>query len=974
MPATDTARRAAVEPIAVIGMAGRFPGANSIEEFWLRLAGDEVCGIDLPRPREAPGNWVGRAYQIEDPEGFDRHLFGMTSHDAEVTDPQHRLLLECAHQALEDAAIDPFRYTGAIGMFAGCDMSSYLLQHHGHDLDEIPVSLALALIIGNDKDHLSPRVSHRLGLTGPSVNVQTGCSTSLAAVHFACQALRNDECDIALAGGVSVRFPRDSGWTYDPNLVDSRDGMCRPFDAGSTGTVPGEGGAIVVLKPLRAAVRDGDHVYGTLLGSAINNDGARRAGYTSPGVDGQRDVVRRALRAAGVSADDVTFVEAHGTGTQLGDPIEVQALAEAFRSDTARTQYCAIGSVKSNMGHLNSAAGIAGLIKAVLAIDHEVIPGTPTFRSPSVFIDLPGSPFYVNPRSIRWAAGSRGRLAGVSSLGLGGTNVHVIAGPAPVTEAPARQADGSEHVLPVSAQTSSALAARVRQVTEHLTAGAGLASVAATLTLGRRELGVRRAVAVTSAGEAVRLLASPVPSASSRAGQAVLLFGGQGAQFVGMGLDLYQRSSLFRCHVDRCAELLRPRTSTDFRQALFAPEVAGGTAEMVLADTLVAQQALFSIQTGIVELLFDYGLRPAALVGQSIGEVAAAYAAGVLDLEQAVALVATRATVMQRAPSGAAFVVGLPEAEAVRLLDGTAEISGVNSDSEVVMSCVREQIGAVEEALGAHGCRWRRLRTSKPFHSAAMADAARELAIRFSDIRFATPRVPVISTVTGDFLTDGQATDGGYWADQVRAPVCSGAALRAILDIPGLVCVDVGPGLGMSRLVRMNSSGAAVDVLACLPQKGGGLAPSEASILAWLWERGVHVDLSRRIPARTVKARLPGYPMERERYSLERAGGSALAARPPRRADQPVVTPAAGADSGGMPDIVTAAICEVLGSRLAPDDDFFAAGLDSLSATQVVGRISRQLRAQVTVRELFNNSTINDLTALLSSRLAEMGS
>jgi acyl transferase domain-containing protein len=985
-------RQAAVDPIAVIGMAGRFPGADSVAEFWRRLSGDEVCGTDLPRPAQAPGNWVGRAYRVDEPEGFDRRLFGMTARDAAVTDPQHRLLLECAHQALEDSAIDPARHAGTIGIYAGCDISGYLMQHHGHDLDTLPVGTALALVIGNDKDHLCTRISYRLGLTGPSVSVQTGCSTSLAAVHLACQSLRNGECEVALAGGVSLRYPRDTGWLYDPDLIDSRDGMCRPFDAESDGTVPGEGGAIVVLKPLRDAIRDGDHIYGSLLGSAISNDGAHRAGYTSPGVDGQREAVRRALGAAGVSANDVTFVEAHGTGTRLGDPIEVRALTEAFRADTARTQYCAIGSVKSNVGHLNSAAGVAGLIKALLAIGHGVIPGTPTFRSPNPHLDLSSSPFYVNARSIPWNAEPHRRLAGISSLGLGGTNVHVIAGPAPVRAAPGRPADRPVYLLPISAQSPSALEARTRQVTEYLSRDeAGLAAVAATLTLGRRQMDVRRAVAARSAKEAIRLLTAPAPPADAirPAEQVALLFGGQGAQFVRMGQELYRQESSFRQHVDRCAELLADRSGLDFRPVLFPADQEVASAEEALADTLATQQALFAVQTGIAEFLLAHGLRPAALVGQSIGEVAAAYVAGILDLEQAADMVAVRATVMRRARSGAAFTVSLPEADAARLLAGIAEVSGVNSATEVIASCDDERAEAMERALAATGCRYRRLRTSKPFHSGHMDDAAQELADRFTRIGFSAPRIPLISTVTGEYITDEQAKDPGYWSGQVRSPVRSRAALLTLLDIPGLVCVDVGPGHGMSRLLRMNATGQPVSVLACLPRAGDGPLPSPASMLGWLWERGLPVDLTRLVAEDTVRARLPGYPVERERYTLNDSPRLATAPRPataPGPAGNGCVAepdPAqALAVEAGPPDgtgdvshiarIVSAVVSEVLGSPLEENDDFFAAGLDSLSATQVIGRLAERIHSRLTVRELFDHSTIRDLTERLSGRTAEL--
>jgi acyl transferase domain-containing protein len=656
----------AVEPlpqVAIIGMAGRFPRCPSVDELWRQLCDGAECisrfsdaelrAAGIGAATLADPAYVKAGALLDDIDRFDAPFFRFSSREAEMTDPQHRVFLECAWEALENAGYDPDRYPGAIGVFAGSGMSRYLPLLYA-DRELVRAVGTYRLHLGNDKDFLPTLASYKLNLRGPSLSVQTACSTSLVAVHLAVQSLLNGECDMALAGGVSITVLRKSGYFYREGGISSPDGHCRAFDAAARGTVGGNGAGVVVLKRLAEALADGDSIRAVVLGSAINNDGAQKVGFTAPGLDGQARVIREALAVAGVEPRTLGYVEAHGTGTSLGDPIEVAALTEAF--DTDERGFCALGSLKTNLGHLDVAAGAAGLIKTVLALEHGLLPPSLHFERPNPEIDFAASPFYVNTTLAPWRRDGAPRRAGVSAFGIGGTNAHVVLEEAP--SSPPGDPAPEWHLLPLSAETEPALDRAAAALAEHLARhpGLDLADVAFTLQVGRRHCRHRRALVCRDREEALALLAGASGSAARLAGErraVAFLFPGQGAQHPGMAAAIYRREPRFQAEVDRCCAFLAPRLGVDLR-GLLVPDSAGSAREEAVAAlrrTELAQPALFVTEYALARLWMAWGVHPGALLGHSLGEYVAACIAGVFSLEDALALVAVRGRLMAAAPA-----------------------------------------------------------------------------------------------------------------------------------------------------------------------------------------------------------------------------------------------------------------------------------------------------------------------------------
>ena len=644
--------------IAIVGLAGRFPGARDLDEFWTRLRDgvDALVEFDdaalaragVPAALRADPRYVRRGTHLEGADLFDAAFFGISPGEAQVMDPQHRIFLECAWEALENAGYAPGSLVHATGVYAGASMNTYLMAQILRDPALVAAAGGYQLMLGNDKDFLATRAAYKLDLHGPAVSVQTACSTSLVAVQMACRALQHGECDMALAGGVSATFPQQSGYLYQEGMILSPDGHCRPFDARALGTRPGAGCGIVVLKRLSDALADGDTIHAVIRGAAVNNDGAGKAGYTAPSVDGQVEVIATAQALAGVDARSIGYVEAHGTGTPLGDPIEIAALTQVFRAGTEDVGFCRLGSLKANLGHLDVAAGVAGLIKAVLALEHQEIPPLAGFESPNPHLGLPASPFTVPTSPQAWPTGGAPRRAGVSSFGIGGTNAHVV-----LEEAPARTARASEgaQLLVLSARTSQALDAVSQRLAARLARpdAPALADVAFTLQAGRRAFAHRRIVVALDAAQAVEALGRDVPArrGEHEGGErrVAFMFSGQGSQHPGMGAGLYRRFAVYRDAVDRCAELLHAHLGLDLRDVMLAAS-AGDAA--VINETRLAQPALFVTEYALARLWMHWGVQPAAMIGHSIGEFVCAHLAGVMSLEDALALVAARGRCARR--------------------------------------------------------------------------------------------------------------------------------------------------------------------------------------------------------------------------------------------------------------------------------------------------------------------------------------
>jgi acyl transferase domain-containing protein/acyl carrier protein len=879
--------------IAVIGLACRFPGSHDSATFWtnLRDGVESIAALseeDLrsagvqDRQRQDP-NYVRMRGIIDGIDLFDADFFGVTPKEAELMDPQHRLFLECAWETFEHAGYDPERFHGSIGVYAGSSTSGYLFNLFPQGL-LLQSASDMAGLLGVEKDSLSTRVSYKLNLEGPSIAVQTACSTSLVAVHLACQGLLAGECDMALAGGISVNVPQKVGYLYQQSGIASPDGHCRAFDADARGTVGGSGVGIVLLKRLEEARIDGDHILALIKGTAVNNDGAQKVGYTAPRIEGQAKVIRAAHVAARVEPESIQYVEAHGTGTPMGDPIEVAALTRAFRAGTDRNGFCAIGSVKTNIGHLDAAAGIAGLIKTVLALSHKQIPPSLHFSIPNPEIDFAETPFYVNAKLTDWTSPANPRRAGVSSFGLGGTNAHVVMEEAPPVDREPHPVDRRPRLVVLSAKSKAALNEMAVRYAAFLQQHpmAQPADVAYTLQTGRKAFPHRRWAVADTIESAVHALSRPDSSkTSTRAGEprpVVFLFSGQGSQYPTMGRGLYAQEPIFREQVDRCAALLASHIDMDIKSILFEESA---TDPERLNRTAFAQPALFVLEYALAKLWMSLGVHPQGMIGHSVGEYVAACLSGIFSLEDALRLVAARGQLMQSMPPGSMLAVSMPEAEAVSLLHEDVDLAAVNAPNQCVLSGSEPSIRNLQEALANKGIHSVRLQTSHAFHSRMMDPILKSFHAQVASAVRHAPTIPWVSNVTGDWIVPAQAMDPSYWANHVRRTVRFAAGIETLCGKSKRILLEVGPGRILCALAQQQINGRPVAALASLskPRDGSSAASEPSSFLeavGTLWAAGIAIDWTglyrderpRRLP-------LPTYPFERRRFWVEPAKPSA---------------------------------------------------------------------------------------------------
>jgi acyl transferase domain-containing protein/acyl carrier protein len=900
--------------IAIIGMSGRFPDAPNVDALWKNIAAGERgirrfsdselldAGVD-PALLQHP-NYVKAGTLIEDIDRFDATFFGYPPREAEIMDPQHRLFLECAWEALEQAAYAPETYPGLIGVFGGSGFSTYLMNNLASHSEFREALGSLALAVGNERDSLASTVSYKLNLRGPSVAVQTFCSTSLVAVHLACQSLLTYDCDLALAGGVAIEIPQGKGYLYEEGGIVSPDGYCRTFDARAQGSVMGNGVGVVALKRMEDALADGDHIYAVIRGSAMNNDGLRKVGYTAPGLGGQMAVIVNALNNADVPLETIGYIEAHGTATPLGDAVELAALIKAFEG-TERKQFCALGSIKPNIGHLDRASGVTGLIKTTLSLVNQTLPPSIDFESPSPDIDLDNSPFYVNTKATAWPAGSTPRRAGVSSFGLGGTNAHVVLeeAPLPPPSAPSRPA----HLLVLSAKTATALDAATDNLVAHLhqQPAVNLADVAYTLQVGRSVFPHRRSVVVRDVADAIDALTGRDPQRvisgeqTSRDRPVALLLGGVGDQYVGLGRALYESEPSFRATVDACCLQLSPLLGLDLRALLWPdaePTSATPTAPIdlrallrrngttppltgPLAQPTVGQAAVFVVEYALASLLHTWGIQPQALLGYSLGELVAATLAGVLTLPDALRLVVTRARLLERLPESALLTVALSAADVTPHLPAGCTIAIVTGPRTCVVGGPPQAITLLSDTLHAQEIACRPIATTQAVHTALMEPIAAELTAFVRTLALQPPQIPLVSNVTGTWLTNAQAIDPAYWAQHLCQPVQFDTAIATLLERKELVVVEVGAGAALTSFVKQHPAcdrAQAQRVLPTLPAAGDATSALSTVLTALgrLWLAGVSVEWSalysdeqrRRVP-------LPTYPFERQRYWIERKRG-----------------------------------------------------------------------------------------------------
>ncbi len=1034
----------ALEGVAIIGMAGRFPQASNLQRFWENLCQGiesvsffsaeelEQAGIDPALVRHP--NYVKAKAVVEDADLFDAGFFGFSPREAELTDPQIRMFLECAWEVLESAGWDPEKFPGMIGVYAGMSMSSYLWQLRFDESAQDSVSAFRTLIGGAEKDHLATTISYRLNLTGPSMNIQTACSTSLTAVHAASRAVMTYECDMALAGGAAVSTPVRCGYLYEPGGILSADGHCRSFDAEASGSVGGEGVGVVLLKRLEDAIAAGDPVYAVIKGSAVNNDGRRKVGFTAPAVEGQAEAIAMALAAAEVDCESVGYIETHGSATPIGDPIEIAALNQVYGQASLKPASILVGSVKSNIGHLNAASGVAGLIKATLAVQHGLIPPSLNFRQPNPKIPFDNGPFRVNDTLSSWPESKKPRRAGVSSFGIGGTNVHMILEEAPATR-PSEPAKPWQLAV-ISARTRSALERATDQLAAHLAENQdqNFADIAFTLQQGRKTFEHRRMAVCRDLSVAAALLRERTPSqvfsavGPSQRRRVAFLLPGLGDQYVDMGRGLYESEPEFAQQVDHCCELLQPLMGVDLRTIMYPnPRVRrqdnikseerlnfrnlllrsqrddSPSTQHEIHRTLWAQPALFVIEFALAKLWMSWGIVPESVMGYSVGEYVAACLAGVIPLEDSLRMLAVRAQLIEKLAPGAMLAIAASEADIRPLLNPGIAIAGINGDSLCVVSGTPEAVDALHHRLAGEGefvCR--RLLATHAFHSPLMEPIAAELTKVARSVRLSPPRISYISNVTGKPIADSEATDPCYWARHLTQPVQFMAGLQHMCSPSAPVFVEVGPGQMLTSLAGQYLSGrGSADrvALASLPHSSDA-QPDRAFILNTLgnlWLAGIEPDWAgvhrherrRRVP-------LPTYPFERQRYwvtpqnsvrfevpKLREAFDSAdqmtffTETNTPEERGARGVRPQLGAEYVAPANSTERKIAEIWEGLLGVHpigihDEFLRLGGNSLLAIRVAAELREAFQIEFPLEPLLKSSTVAEIALFVEDILLTM--
>lgn len=885
--------------IAVVGMACRFPGASDPESFWHNIRDAVECirfyspmemehlGVD-PALIHNPA-FVRAASSLSDPELFDADFFGYSPREAELMDPQHRIFLECCWEALENAGYSPGSCPKMTGIYAGSSLSSYLLYNLLPGMQGAHAENAFEVMIGNDKDFLSTRVAYKLNLWGPSLTVQTGCSSSLVALHLACQALLTYECDMALAGGVSIQVPQRAGHLYQEGGLNSPDGHCRTFDAKAGGTIFGSGAGVVVIKRLSDAWEQGGCIHGVIKGSAINNDGSRKAGYTAPSVESQRDVITMAHAVAKTSPAEIGYIECHGTATALGDSVEVLALKEAFAQKQGNEQRCALGSVKANIGHLDAAAGIAGFLKALLVLKHAVIPRMPWFEKANPSLDLESSPFYVPTEGVAWVSGAKSRRAAVSSFGIGGTNAHMIleSWPHERTQHPAQV----DQIICISARSAAALDAATSNLRDFLSApnSFGLSDIAYTLQTGRKEFPFRRALVCRNKEEAAAALESfdsQMLFAGHTSGitrNVVFMFPGGGAQYVNMALGIYKSEPVFRQEVDRCVSLLGTEIRTLVRDSLYPREGAAEETSGALRRPSVGLPALFAIEYAMAKLCMSWGVDPRALIGHSLGEYTAACLSGIFRLEDTVELVALRGRLFEQLRKGAMLSVSEGEQNLIAILPAGLDIAAVNARGQCAVAGPEDIIERFSEVLREKGIDFRRILIDTASHCQMVEPILGSMRRFISGLRLQKPRIPLVSNLTGTWLQPEEATDPGYWERHLRSTVRFADGVELLATLSDCSFLEVGPGHTLSTFARMRVRPPS-SVFSSIRHFYDSQPDTSflASTVAKLWTHGVSIDWNRRHDGtKRLRCPLPTYPFERKRYWIQPPRDAATAQ--PRR-------------------------------------------------------------------------------------------
>jgi amino acid adenylation domain-containing protein len=1000
--------------VAIIGMAGRYPGAKNIGEFWNNLCNgiesisffsDDELELLPKESQSGELEFVKARGVLDNIDMFDAEFFGFTRREAELMDPQHRVFLECAWEALDDAGYSKEKHDGSIGIFAGSSLNTYLMYHvlsNRQALEEMMNSYQISeytTLTGNDNAFLTTKAAYKLGLNGPAINIQTACSTSLVAIAQAYQSLISGQCDMALAGGVSITFPQKRGYFFVDGSIGSADGHCRAFDADATGTVFGSGAGIVVLKRLEDAKRDGDSIYAVIKSCAVNNDGADKAGYMAPSIDGQASVIIKAQELAGIKADSLIYVETHGTGTPVGDPIEIAGLEKAFRKSTSAKQFCGIGSVKTNIGHTDVAAGVTGFIKTALALKNRLLPASLHFHKPNPRIDFANSPFFVVNQLTNLNDEKYPLRAGVSAFGVGGTNAHVI-----LEEDTSENSDseeiGKKHLLVVSAKTENSLKTYLNELKEFLKnkPEESIADIAFTLQRGRREFEWRQFVVAESPYDASVKLERALDSGGNRGRiksaekvQLVFMFPGQGAQYVNMGRGLYESDSFFKDTIDRCAEILRPHLGLDIKELLFPPKNDELSAKK-LEQTVYAQPALFILEYALSQSLIKYGIRPGSMIGHSVGEYVAACLSGVFTLEDVLYILSMRARLMQGQAPGSMLSARLKENEAIKYLCDNIDLAAINSPNLVVFSGETNKVHGLSEKLSQNNIENRILHTSHAYHSFMMDPVLQPFIKEFDKIKLNNPSEPFISSLTGTWITGEQAIDPKYWAAQLRSPVRFSSGVQRLQEKGHIVFVEIGPGRTLSTLVSQhrneNIKQAVVPTLA-IPDENNDDVSNMLNALGRLWAEGTKIEWKEIYrEEKRKRVHLPPYQFDRKKYWIEppinkrreeerrveaqnKAAIEQTAEKSPDKIGQKMTMSRKEHIIIGLKKILEE-LSGINKDDLEETKNFLELGFDSLFMTQVSLEFQKRFEVKITLRQLLESApSILSIAEFIDSKLPE---
>ncbi|GAB3929089.1 polyketide synthase [Larkinella terrae] len=982
------------EDVAVIGMAGRFPGANTIPELWellkqgretTRFFTEAELDASIPDAIKNAPNYVKARGVLSDADQFDAAFFGLSPRLAEVMDPQQRIFLEIAWEVLEQTGYLLPTFADSIGVFAGCGNNTYYLNNvHGNQQVMSQIGGFQAMTV-NEKDYIASRTAYQLNLKGPAVSVYSACSTSLLAITLAVESIRNGQCELALAGGSSITAPINSGHLYEEGTMLSRDGHCRSFDADASGTVFSDGAGVVLLKNLEAARQDGDMIYAVIKGVGVNNDGAGKGSFTAPNTEGQAGAIAAAIADARIDPATIQYVEAHGTATPLGDPIEIEGLKMAFGPSVPH-QYCAIGSIKSNMGHLTAAAGVAGFIKTALALHHRLIPPSLGFSKPNPHIDFATSPFYVNTALTEWKS-DQPRRAGVSSFGVGGTNVHVVLEESDY-ESPTSSPGRDFQLLTWSAKTAASREAYAFRLANYLKKNRDtqLVDLAFTLQTTRPDFNHRRFLVLpkdTAIAEN-RLLTDPDSSqqktVTEKPGEVVFLFPGQGAQYLNMGRQLYETEAVFRQAVDACANLLEPYLPIDIRDIIYA-QTTDSEADEQLRNTRFTQPALFVTEYALAQLWISWGIEPGIFCGHSIGEFVGAHLAGIFSLADALKLIAIRGQLVSELPTGDMLSVRLEAETLQKILPETLSIAAINSPKLCVVAGPPTAIASFSELLNQKEIPNRLLLTSHAFHSAMMDPIVETFREVVASVPHNRPRKPIISTVSGTWLTDAQGTDPTYWANHLRQTVRFADAMQVVSELDNPLCLEVGPGNVTSTLARQHPVVGKHPVVASLGNSKGVETEVQAILhsLGQLWISGLQPDWNAFYARQNrVRLSLPTYAFDRKRCWLDppKPATATLPSPNPTESVTDLSVPPVQ-NSGMRKTILVEKVKELLEEAsgiemegAAIDRSFLEMGLDSLLLTQVAIILKKEFGLPITFRQLNDEfTTLDQLATYLDQQL-----